>query len=139
MECMYCKENDFRRTMMEEIFQLPSATVMLFRDQRYYGRCVVAFRGRHVNELHELTPEELFAYSTAVAKTAKAVQQVSGAAKLNYAIYGDKVSHVHVHIVPKQRDGEDWGGPFRMDGTPKYLEEEEWNSLRAAILRELEA
>ena len=46
--------------------------------------------------------------------------------------------HVHVHIVPKQRGGEDWGGPFRMDGTPKYLEEDEWASLRAAILKELE-
>ena len=138
MECMYCKENDFRRTRMEEICQLPSAAVMLFRDQRYYGRCVVAFRGRHVNELHELTPAELVEYSAAVAKTAKAVQQVSGAAKLNYAIYGDGMPHVHVHIVPKQRGGEDWGSPFRMDGTPKYLEEDEWVSLRAAILKELE-
>ena len=138
MECMYCKENDFRRTLMEEIYQLPSAAVMLFRDQRYYGRCVVAFRGRHVNELHELTSQELVEYSAAVAKTAKAVQQVSGAAKLNYAIDGDGMPHVHVHIVPKQRGGEDWGGPFRMDGTPKYLGDEEWAALRAAILKALE-
>ena len=52
MECIYChEESEFRRSIMEELCTLPYSTVYVFRSQTYYGRCVVAFRLRHVNEL----------------------------------------------------------------------------------------
>ena len=46
--------------------------------------------------------------------------------KVNYATYGDKVSHLHVHVVPKYENGPDWGGPFKDDRTPVILSEEEY-------------
>lgn len=133
MDCIYCGDSDFRESIMEKLCDLDYSTVYLFQDQRYYGRCVVAFRLYHADELYELKPEELNGYMAEVAKTAKAVQQVSGAAKINYAIYGDKMSHVHVHVVPKQKDGDDWGGPFRMDGDSVFLPENERDKLRQAL------
>ena len=63
MECIYChEESEFRRSIMEELCTLPYSTVYVFRSQTYYGRCVVAFRLRHVNELFELTAEGGFAH-----------------------------------------------------------------------------
>ena len=56
-------------------------------------------------------------------------------AKINYAIYGDLVSHFHVHVVPKQRDGLQWGGPFT-DTLPKVtLGEGEFREMGRAILK----
>lgn len=133
MECMYCKENDFRRSLMEELCQLPYSTVLTMRDQRHYGRCVVAFRGRHVEEPFQLTEQERNGFFADVTKTAEAVSRLSGAKKINYAIYGDQMPHLHVHVVPKQENGVEWGGPFRMDGEPMLLDDEAWNKLRADL------
>ena len=73
MECIYChEESEFRRSIMEELCTLPYSTVYVFRSQTYYGRCVVAFRLRHVNELFELTAEERHGYMDDVARTASA-------------------------------------------------------------------
>lgn len=137
MGCMYCQDSEFRDSLMEFLCNLPHSTVYVMRNQRYYGRCVAAFRGRHVQELYELTPEELNGYMADVARVAQAVQAVSGAAKINYAVYGDIASHVHFHIVPKQRQGDDWGGPFRMDGGDVTLPEAEWTRLREKLLERL--
>ena len=135
--CMYCYDNAFRDSLMERLCELPYSTVYTMRDQRYYGRCVAAFRGRQVQELYELTPEELAGYMADVARVARAAREVSGAAKINYAIYGDIASHVHFHIVPKQREGDDWGGPFRMDGESVRLTDGEWTRLREKLLERL--
>ena len=71
MECIYChEESEFRRSIMEELCTLPYSTVYVFRSQTYYGRCVVAFRLRHVNELFELTAEERQGYMDDVARIA---------------------------------------------------------------------
>ena len=35
--------------------------------------------------------------------------------KLNYGAYGDTGCHLHVHLVPKYRDGFEWGGVFAMN------------------------
>lgn len=132
---MYCEENNkFRNSLMERLCELPNSTVYLFRDQRYYGRCVVAFRGYHAAELFELETTELFGYISDVASVAKAVKAVSGAAKINYAIYGDLAQHVHVHVVPKQENGLDWGRAFQMEGEEVLLSKAEWNELRQALL-----
>ena len=111
MECIYChEESEFRRSIMEELCTLPYSTVYVFRSQTYYGRCVVAFRLRHVNELFELTAEERHGYMDDVARTASAIQRAVGAEKINYAIYGDLMPHVHFHLVPKRPGAPDWGG-----------------------------
>ena len=58
--------------------------------------------------------------------------------KINYAIYGDIVSHFHVHLVPKHRDGLQWGGPFT-DTLPKVtLSAEEFKAVGDGLLSELE-
>ena len=140
MECIYChEESEFRRSIMEELCTLPYSTVYVFRSQTYYGRCVVAFRLRHVNELFELTAEERHGYMDDVARTASAIQRAVGAEKINYAIYGDLMPHVHFHLVPKRPGAPDWGGPFRMDAPVTELPEEEMRALRAALLREFKA
>lgn len=138
MGCIYCGEDQaLLDSMMEKLCDLPASTVYLFKDQKYYGRCVVAFRLYHAQELFELKSQDLSDYMKDVARTAKAVMTVSGADKLNYAIYGDKMPHVHVHIVPKHENGEDWGQPFQMSGEKVYLSEDKQKQLRENLLKAL--
>ena len=69
----------------------------------------------------------------------KAIYDLYHPDNLNYATYGDGVPHVHVHVVPKYKDGLNWGSPFD-DTLPKVLlSDEEYtemvNALRTEILK----
>ena len=140
MECMYCSEDSaLRNSLMEKLCDLSHSIVYVFKDQHYYGRCVVAFKGsRHCSELFELTDSELAGYMKNVSLVARAVKEVSRAEKINYAIYGDIANHVHFHIVPKTCTEETWGGPFSMGNANAYfLDGEKMQELKEALIEHI--
>lgn len=60
----------------------------------------------------ELSEEETKSIFKSLSEVASVLKKIFHADKINYAIYGDLVSHFHVHIVPKKKDGPEWGIPF---------------------------
>ena len=136
--CFYCENGEKLRSLMIEICELPYSKVYLNRDQKHKGRCIVMLKG-HKTEYFQMTPEENAGYFAELAKVAKAIYDLYQPDKLNYATYGDGVPHVHVHVVPKYKDGLNWGSPFD-DTLPKVLlSDEEYtemvNALRTEILK----
>lgn len=136
--CFYCENGEKLRSLMIEICELPYSKVYLNRDQKHKGRCIVMLKG-HKTEYFQITPEENAGYFAELAKVAKAIYDLYHPDKLNYATYGDGVPHVHVHVVPKYKDGLNWGSPFD-DTLPKVLlSDEEYtemvNALRTEILK----
>ena len=109
--CFYCTKDERLSRVLIEICKLEVSTLFLFREQTYRGRCVVALNG-HETELFHLDVVTLSRFSRDVANVAAAIQHAFGPAKINYAIYGDLVPHLHYHIVPKYPGGDQWGEPF---------------------------
>jgi ATP adenylyltransferase len=105
---------------MIEITALSVSTLYLFKEQTYRGRCIVAYNG-HVNELYELPDSELALFMQDVTRAAKAMKSAFNPAKINYGAYSDKLSHLHMHLVPKYVDGPAWGSTFTMMPEPKQL------------------
>ena len=56
-DCFYCTQDQRLTALMEPVIELRWSRVYLLRDQRYPGRCVVAFY-RHVRELDEMEDTE---------------------------------------------------------------------------------
>ena len=119
MSCFYCEKDQRLLDLMLPLTELTWSNVYLFRDQKHRGRCVVALK-EHKDELFQLSPQQREGFFAEVSAVAQAISEYTQADKINYAIYGDLVSHFHVHIVPKHRDGLQWGGPFT-DTLPKQL------------------
>jgi ATP adenylyltransferase len=134
-DCQYCSKNEILTGIMIEICRLDVSTLYLMRDQTHPGRCVVAL-GEHETELFGLDDDTLCRFTRDAARAAAAVQRVFRADKINYAIYGDLVPHLHYHIVPKQRGGESWGGPFELSPAEKKLLSEDGYRERMAAIRE---
>lgn len=110
--CRYCAATVAElEDVMFHVADLDRSRVFLFRDQTHKGRCVVLLK-KHVRELFELEDEDLRVFMREVARVAAAVAQVSACDKVNYALYGDKADHLHVHVVPKTKGGPAWGQPF---------------------------
>ena len=131
-ECLYCQNNETLNNLMIEIAQLSVSRVFLFKEQTYKGRCLVAYKD-HVNDLNELSEEELNAFMADVVRVTRAMQKAFNPEKINYGAYSDKLSHLHFHLVPKYVDGPDYGGTFQMNPGKVHLTELGYNKIIDAI------
>lgn len=127
-ECLYCTDNETLHKLMIPIAELSVSRVFLFKEQTYYGRCLVAYKD-HVNDLNELSDEDRNAFMADVARTTRAMQNVFNPYKINYGAYSDKLSHLHFHLAPKYEGGPDFGGTFRMNPDEVYLTDAEYADM----------
>ncbi len=72
-----------------------------------------------------------------VARAAKALHKAFAPDKVNYGAYGDTGCHLHMHLVPKYKGQDEWGGVFRMNPDKKYLSEAEYEEMIAKIRESL--
>lgn len=113
--CFYCEKGNTLSDLMLLVCELEHANVYLVKNQNFPYRCVVALK-EHKAELFDLSKEQLCGFSAEVALVSKAVFELADANKINYGIYGDKVPHLHYHIVPKREGEFCWGSPFLLQG-----------------------
>lgn len=126
--CAYCMEGDLVAQFGIKICELETSKLYLFKEQSHKGRVIVAHK-KHIGDMTELTDEERSAYFADIAKVSKALQAAFHPDKINYGAYGDTGRHLHFHLVPKYKDGYEWGGVFAMNPAQKHLTEDEYQSL----------
>ena len=134
--CAYCVEGDLVAKFGIKICELETSKVYLFKEQSHPGRCIVAHK-KHVGDMNELTAEERAAYFEDVAKVARAIHKVFNPDKVNYGAYGDTGHHLHFHIVPKYKGGEEWGSTFEMNSGRTILTDAEYEEMAEAIRQAL--
>lgn len=106
------------------IFAGAAADGYLTRAAIQRGYTVVYWRGRHVAEPTELSPDEASAYWEEVIKVARALESHLNPVKTNYNVLGNSVPHLHTHIVPRYADDPRPGWPFPFPETdPPPFEE----------------
>ena len=122
---------------MIEVGQMKEGILYLFKDQAHLGRCVVAVP-EHKSELFDLEPKQRHNYIDDVAAAAKAIKKLWGCTKINYGAYGDKLPHLHFHLVPKYEGGFEFGGSFAIgNDEPKFLTEEQYGEMIDQLKKEL--
>lgn len=134
--CGYCAGGEPLAAFGIKICDLGVSQLILFKEQSHPGRCIVAYKD-HVSELVDLSDAERDAFFADVARAARAIHAVFHPDKVNYGAYGDTGCHLHVHLVPKYKDGFEWGGTFAMNPGKTYLTEGEYaemmEKLKAAL------
>ena len=119
------------------ICDLSVSSLILFKEQSHKGRCIVAYKD-HVSEIVNISEEERNAFIDDVNRAARAIHAVFNPDKLNYGAYGDTGCHLHVHLVPKYKDGFEWGGTFEMNPKKEFLSQQEYESMIERIKAELQ-
>lgn len=82
------------------IADLGPAVLYLHDDQFFPGWSVLVLK-RHATELYELAREERGALIDVVSRVAQALAAAYGARKMNYALLGNQIPHVHWHVLPR--------------------------------------
>ena len=130
--CGYCVGGEVLAQFGIKICDLNVSQLILFKEQSHPGRCVVAYK-EHISEIVDLTPVERAAFLEDVARASNAIHKVFHPDKVNYGAFGDTGKHLHVHLVPKYRDGFEWGGTFVMNPQQKFLSDEEYAEMIGKI------
>ena len=126
--CGYCMRGELLDKFGIFICDLDVSSLILFKEQSKPGRCIVAYRD-HVSEIVDISDEERSAFMADVARAARAIHAAFHPDKLNYGAYGDTGCHLHMHLCPKSRDGDEWGGTFAMNPGKTYLTDGEYAEM----------
>lgn len=111
--CIYCEENKTLFEVLIKVCSLEQSNVYLCKDQTLPGRCVIACK-EHYDEIFLIPKKQRDSFMDEVCLLAGTIKELFGAAKINYGMYGDKLSHVHFTLCPKFPDKLGWGKPFIM-------------------------
>ena len=130
--CGYCAGGALLDQFGTPICRLSVSDLIHSKEQSHPGRCIVAYQD-HVSELVDLTDAERNAFFADVARAARALHAAFHPDKINYGAYGDTGCHLHFHLVPKYRDGYEWGGVFAMNPGATFRSEAEYRELIEAI------
>ncbi len=133
--CVYCQGPESVANVLVKVCSLKFTDIYVYKNQNLKGRCVVATKD-HFEELHELDDLSRKIFFDEVMLVANAIVKCYKPQKINYAIYGDTVRHLHMHVVPKYQNAPDWGQPFCLN--PENPTDDAWkevvNTLKAEIL-----
>jgi diadenosine tetraphosphate (Ap4A) HIT family hydrolase len=126
--CGYCVGGEPLAKFGIFICNLSVSQLILFKEQSHPGRCIVAYKD-HVSEIVDISDEERNAFFADVNRAAKAIHKVFHPDKLNYGAYGDTGCHLHMHLCPKYKGGDEWGGTFMMNPQKTYLSDEQYQKM----------
>ena len=126
--CSYCAEGALLDAFGIKICELPMSKVILFKEQSHRGRVIVACK-QHVDDITDLSREDRIAFLEDVNRVAEMLHELFKPDKINFGAYGDTMHHLHFHLVPKYRDGYEWGGVFAMNPKERFLSEAEYGEL----------
>ena len=70
---------------------------------RLFGKCHLLCK-KHYVHLFEMSKDDLTGFFGDVQLAAKALQEVTGAIKINYEIHGNTAPHLHCHLFPRYLD-----------------------------------
>ena len=124
-DCSYCAEGALLDAVGIKIGELPMSKVILFKEQSHRGRIIVACK-KHVDDITDLSKEDRTAFMEDVNQVAEIMHELFKPDKINFGAYGDTMHHLHFHLVPKYKDGFEWGGVFAMNPQKTLLSDEEY-------------
>ncbi len=82
---------------------MPSGRWVLGENQFYKGYSLLLYRF-HVEQLHELTPKEVEVFLQDMYSIGKELFEKLHPVRINYAILGNTLPHLHAHIIPRYAD-----------------------------------
>lgn len=82
------------------IADLRVADLALYSDHRFPGRAILSLRD-HYDGLQELPDDLALDFHRDVRDSIGAILRATGASRVNFAVLGNSVAHVHGHLIPR--------------------------------------
>jgi diadenosine tetraphosphate (Ap4A) HIT family hydrolase len=125
--CFFCDDLSDR-----SFYSGHTSEALLERRAIAVGHTAVVFRGRHVADLGDLTPEELAQFWGDIQHVGRAISRALAPCHVNYMLLGNIVPHLHVHVVPRYLDDSAPGMPlpWALSPVPEDVFDRQFAQLR---------
>ncbi len=110
--------------------------VLLINDQRFPWLILVP-RRENVTELIDLSDLDVATLYNEVRLAGRALQDLTGADKLNIAALGNMVAQLHVHVIARSKRDAAWPKPVWGFGTAEAYEPQAQAAFVADVQRAL--
>ena len=114
------------------IADLPLSRCLLMQDARFPWIILVP-RIANLRELHEVPEPVRLTLFEEIEQVSTALQQLTGAHKLNVAALGNQVPQLHIHVIARQTDDAAWPGPVWGVGTAQPYPSEQLQNFQQAL------
>lgn len=120
------------------IEQLSVSDLSLYSDSRFPGRSILSLRD-HWESLEELPEELLQDFLRDVRRSIAALKLATGSERINFAVLGNTVPHVHAHLIPRYPEQElkpgssPWDDPRPREKLSEAREDELIVTIRYAL------
>lgn len=118
------------------VTDLTLSRVLLINDQRFPWLILVPRREK-MTELIDLSDLDVATLYGEVRLAGRALQDLTGADKLNVAALGNVVAQLHVHVIARSKRDAAWPKPVWGFGTPELYEPQAQAAFVADIQRAL--
>jgi diadenosine tetraphosphate (Ap4A) HIT family hydrolase len=122
------------------VVALGASQLSLYDDSRFPGRCILMLNN-HEEELDDLDEELLLRFMKDIQLASKAIKMVTSSGRVNVAVLGNAVAHVHAHLIPRFPEQEPnptqspWNDTREKTGLPAEVKELLVQQLRDAAHR----
>jgi len=80
--------------------ELKVTNLSLYDDARFPGRCILRLR-QHEERLEQLDSVTATAFMADIQRAVRALSTATGSERVNVAILGNAVPHLHAHLIPR--------------------------------------
>jgi len=120
LDCFMCQDPMFSQKgsqYPQKIAELDVSTAIVNRDWQFFkGSTILVFQD-HVTELHHLPQELQRRFLEDASLMAGALEKAFPGTKLNHALFGNTMPHLHWHMMVRRQSDPDpkstiWESPF---------------------------
>ncbi len=108
MNCLYCDLLNNAPDDETYICQMSYGTLLLNRNQSFKGRCILILN-HHEEDISLLDNDIFINFNLDLLKVVRTLKSIFNPALINVGMFGNKVRHLHWHIIPRYEGDSNWG------------------------------
>jgi len=136
--CKECGFNLWLPIIGDKDSRLGFSHVGLYNDGRFPGRCLVVL-DIHEEEIIHLDDDILRAFMRDVKMVGQAIQDTLNPDRINYAILGNAVPHIHCHVIPRYHNKDPYpkSTPWSRNDKAWQMDKERYEKIIEGIRKRL--
>lgn len=87
-------------SLWRPLARLDVSDLGFYDDSRFPGRCLLKLRDHHEG-LEDVDVGTARAFMADAQRAGRVIKEAVGAMRLNYAVLGNTIPHVHFHLIPR--------------------------------------
>lgn len=107
-----CKNCNFQ--LFNPVHEFNHSNLVFYNDSRFRGRCILSLK-KHFDNWEDVDEESLLGLMKESQQAVRAIKKATGCKRVNIASLSNQVAHIHLHLIPRFPDEEEFpnGAPWR--------------------------